>query len=298
MKNASKNHLRISTPIELQFRAIPTSWAIRPARTGAGEVSKIYVPTVNQRIERKLSPVTNPDEIRRRFFRLKFDEGSIRAFLEEVGVWSTTEEPPVLGYDDRENIMQGLRLFGAFGHRALNEWAAIEDADFLRQEQKHWKSLCSKNNQGALREFFRKMPSGDIPPFIKDRFAWDSKFGNTLPVHLEWQGRHARAVVQPLTGRELMIALAWLDLVTGAEVRVCQNVNCGIEYARGGYKFCGLECERATSMRVWRSNEVRAKAIVRDHPKLSINKIQMMLSGEGLQREKSWIVKARKESRI
>jgi hypothetical protein len=81
-----------------------------------------------------------------------------------------------------------------------------------------------------------------------------SDFANKLPVHMEWRGRHPHAVIQPITGRELLIALAWIDLVTGAECKVCNNSNCGIEYTRGGRKFCSWQCEHANTMRTYRIN--------------------------------------------
>ena len=41
-----------------------------------------------------------------------------------------------------------------------------------------------------------------------------------------------------------------IDLVTGAECKVCQK--CGIEYSIGGRKFCSWQCEHANTMRNYR----------------------------------------------
>jgi len=164
-----------------------------------------------------------------------------------------TEHPPIIGAADSAATLNGMRLLGGFGHRYLNHWASIEGVDELRQEQKHWRELC--RNRRKLREIFGPGPSGDDVPGHKEFFAVESQFGNTLPVHLEWHGKHARAIIQPLTGREILIALAWVDLVSGAECKVCQNRNCGIEYTYGGRKFCSPQCEHANTVRTWRINK-------------------------------------------
>ncbi len=173
-----------------------------------------------------------------------------RFLNEEVGVWSATELEPGIGANDADLILNGLRLLGGFGHRHLNHWASIETIESLRQEQKYWREL--RRNRRKLREAFGPGPNNDSAPGYKELFALETKFGNTLPVHLEWQGKHARAIIQPVTGRELLTALAWIDLVTGAECKVCQNPNCGIEYTYGGYKYCSPQCEHANTVRAWR----------------------------------------------
>jgi len=141
-----------------------------------------------------------------------------------------------------------MLLYGSFGHRWFNGRAEVETVESLRQEQEHWRGLL--RNRTRLRGAFGPGPSGDSRPYDKDRFALESKFGNTLEVHMEWRGRVPYAVIQPVTGRELLVALAWIDLVTGAECKVCQK--CGIEYSIGGRKFCSWQCEHANTMRNYR----------------------------------------------
>jgi hypothetical protein len=118
----------------------------------------------------------------------------------------------------------------------------------LCQERAHWRALL--RNPAKLRAEFGPLPSANIRPFDKEAFAMKSRFGNTLPVHLEFRGRYPRAVIQPITGRELLIALAWLDLVREAQFKICRK--CGIEYTVGGTKFCDWKCEHASTVARWR----------------------------------------------
>ncbi len=255
MATVSLNHTHFNVPIDLQFFAIPTHWSTR--REGLRNEDQ-FIPAVNQHIERKLARVSDPEDIRKKFFRMELDGESTSCFLNnEIGVWSMLEEPPEISATDSTEILSGMRLLGGFGHRYLNHWASIESVAGLREEQKRWRELC--RNRRKLRETLGPAPSTESSPGHKSVFALLSQFGNTLPVHLEWRGKHAHAVIQPVTGRELLIALAWIDLVTGAECKVCQR--CGIEYSWGGRKFCNWQCEHANTMRTYRMN-LKKRAIL------------------------------------
>jgi hypothetical protein len=241
-------------PVELRFLEIPTRWTVRVDKR-SGE--RCLVPAVNQHPERRFARVAEPEEIRKQFFRLKFDEQSALDFLNGVGVWSAIDDPNQHegpnGCLLSGNASVGLRemvLLGSFGHRWFNGRASIETVESLKQEQVHWRNLL--RNRTKLKAAFGPGPSADSRPYDKDRFALESKFGNTLEVHLEWRGKVPYFVIQPVTGRELLIALAWMDLVTGAQCKVCQNPKCGIEYSLGGRKFCSWQCEHANTMRNYR----------------------------------------------
>jgi len=219
---------------------------------------RCLVPGVNQNVERRPAPVTDPEDIRKRFFRMKMDEDSVREFLNSVGVWSAIEGPHTLDEtgtrllsDNTPVGVPEMRLQGAFGHRWFRGRAQIETVESLQAEQHHWREL--RRNRAKLRKAFAVAPPGGATPHRKAAFALESAVRNTLRMHLEWRGKHAHAVVQPITGRELLTALAWIDLITGADCKVCQNPNCGIEYTRGGSKFCSSQCERANTMRTYRA---------------------------------------------
>jgi hypothetical protein len=266
MKNIASKHIQFALPIEIQFLAIPTRWTVREEKM-SGE--RCLVPAVSQHAERRLSRVADPEEIRKQLFRMKIDEESACGFLNGVGVWSAIGDAQMIEAPDGSLLsgnapvgIREMRLSGAFGHRWLSGRASIETVESLQGGQKHWREL--KRNSRKLRAAFAPQPASSTP-HLKDMFALESQFGNTLPVHLEWRGKHPRAVIQPITGRELLIALAWIDLVTGAECKVCQNQNCGIEYTRGGSKFCSPQCEHANTIRTYRMN-LKEKAGKKEHP--------------------------------
>lgn len=240
MELVSKKHLRFDVPIELRALAIPATWSGH-TETFSGEWC--FVPTVNQSVERRIPRLCNADEIRQKFLKLEINEGSAERFLNEVGVWNIVKQPQT--GDGRHQ-----RVFGAFGHDLLDGWATIETLDSLRQEQKYWRELIGSPKK--QRKLFPGPPASGDTPAHKSAFAIQSTFGNTLRVHLEWERKQAGAVVQPVTVRELLVALSWIDLVTGAECRVCKN--CKEPYTRGGYKFCDAQCERAYTMRTYRKN--------------------------------------------
>jgi hypothetical protein len=125
--------------------------------------------------------------------------------------------------------------------------ALVSTVESLQHEQKYWRELIK--NRAKLRAEFTAPPSVGSTGAPK-HFALMSDFRNTLPVHLEWRGKHPYAVVQPITGIELLTALAWIDLITGARFKVCKK--CGIEYTGGGPKFCGWRCEHANTVQAWR----------------------------------------------
>jgi hypothetical protein len=243
---------RFSIAVELRFLGIQTRWVTRE------EDGKRYlVPLVNQMLERRNERIADPDDIRRRFFKMKNDEKSAVEFLNSVGVWSV-EEGNITVWSDgtlRNGRVvvgeKGSYLVGAFGHRFIQSGRALPwDLESLCRQRDRWRSTMH-NNSVKLRKLFRPLLGGSLEEAYI--FATNAKFGNTLPVHLEWQGKHARAVIQPITCEELLKALAWRDLVTAAKVKVCQNVNCAIEYTKGGSKFCTKECEHANTTRTYRT---------------------------------------------
>jgi hypothetical protein len=215
---------------------------------------------VNQHVDRRLASVPDPEGIRRRFFRMSMDENSVQEFLNEVGVWSTaegqhtTDENGRLMRDDIPVGVPEMLLQGAFGHRWVWGRALPETVESMRAEQRHWRELM--HSRAKLRKALAAAPPGNAMPTRKAAFALEAHFGNTLPVHLERRAEHTHAVVQPITGRELLIALAWLDLLDGAPCKVCQN--CGVDYTRGGSKYCDSKCENARRQRKYRAG-VKAK---------------------------------------
>jgi hypothetical protein len=249
MAKITTKHTQFTMPIELQFLAIPTTWSPRNNKDG----ERILFPSVSQHAERRLARIDDPEEIRKQFFKMTFEEDSACDFLNGVGVWSAIEDERAI---DRPGVREML-LRGAFGYRWLSGRAIVATLESLSDEQKYWRELC--RNRAKLRAAFGPPPPTNSASGLKDWFALESQFGNTLQVHLEWRGRHPHAIIQPVTARELLTALAWIDLVTGAECKVCQNPNCGVEYTRGGRKYCSWQCEHANSVRAWRIRKREAE---------------------------------------
>ena len=126
-----------------------------------------------------------------------------------------------------------MRLDGAFGYRYLSDLAVLPlGVKELWNEQAYWKNLLLKD-LAPLRARFAAPPHEQASSAEKEAFAMSAEFGNTLPMHLEWKsgaGQYPRAVVQPVTGREFLIATAWLDIVQQAKVQVCQRRTCGLHF--------------------------------------------------------------------
>jgi hypothetical protein len=251
-------HTHFSLPVELQFLGIPTTWTAEENSDG----ERVLFPAVSQRDERKFSRIADPEEIRKQFFKTELNEESALDFLNGVGVWWAVQD-----LRDWQRVtdrrIRAMRLRGAFGRREFTGRAVTATVESLRDEQKYWRELL--RSRAKLRGAFGPPPSSDRSQGEKEWFVIMSDFGNTLPVHLEWRGKHPHAVIQPITGRELLAALAWIDLVAGAEYKVCQNPNCQIEYMHGGRKFCSWQCEHANTTRRYRKNlNARKKAAERE----------------------------------
>jgi hypothetical protein len=276
MSTVPQKHTHFSLPVELQFRAIHTTWT--PGETGDGQ--RALFPAVSQNDKRRLAKVRDPEEIRNQFFKMKDDEDSALEFLDSVGVW--------LAVSDMRGQMDGTvaprvretRFQGAFGHRYFNGRAQVISVEYLVSERNYWRELC--RHRKKLRAAFGPAPTdGD----------WFTLMSNTLPVHLEWRDNHPHAVIQPITGSELLTALAWMDIISGRECKTCQN--CGNEYTGDGTKFCDVLCERANTKRAYRHRVRQAEAIIRANPDLSTPKLLVKLAEAGIPREKDWVIKAK-----
>jgi hypothetical protein len=178
--------------------------------------------------------------------------------------------------------VRAARFQGTFGHRYYKGKAQVVSVDYLVGAQNYWRELC--RDREKLRAAFGPGPAhGD----------WFTLESNTLPVHMEWRDHHPHAVIQPIFGTELLTALAWMDLVSEREVKICQNPNCGIEYTGGGSRFCDALCERANTKRAYRHRIRQAEAVIRANPDQSTFKLLEKLAETGIKREREWVVKAK-----
>ena len=249
---------RIPISLELRFLRIPTTWTRHKGvfHDERGEHTEhFFAPEVRQDVERRFVVEDDPWKLRNEFLRMKHTEEAALQFLAHVGVWNA-----VSGQEPQNNLPK-TGLSGAFGFRLFNGSARPLTLEELWDEQERWDTLLK--NPAKLRAEFAPPPSADAIPHDHISFAFDTHFRNTLPIHLEWK-RTPQAVVQPITGRELMIATAWADLISGSAFRVCQN--CGIPFtSKHKRAFCPSDgwgpsaCAHAVAQRMYRKRKSEEK---------------------------------------
>jgi hypothetical protein len=134
-------------------------------------------------------------------------------------------------------------------------WAAKE----------YWKELLDPNNRGRLRAKFTP-PKGDARPYARGEFSFD----NTLTVHMEWKlgsKQYPYAFIQPMTGRELLIATTWIDLVKRAKFQICDR--CGCSFTGKKRQYCLESCAHAAAQEKYRKRggERKARSLRREKQK-------------------------------
>lgn len=279
MKTVPKKHTHFSLPIEVRFQAIPTTWA-------AGENSdgqRVLFPAVSQSKKRRLAPVEEPEEIRKRFFKMGDDEKSALEFLNSVGVWYAVNDMRGGLEEVSDPRILAMRFQGTFGSTYFNGRAMVVTPEYLAGERDYWRGLLLDRSLSKLRAAF--------DPKSPDMHAMFATMCNTLQVHMEWRDGHPHAVIQPITGTELLTALAWIDLVWKREGKTCKK--CGNPYTKGGSRFCDALCERAHTKRISRHRSKLADAIVQANRGLSTRALLTKLEEAGIKRTRDWVVKAR-----
>jgi len=240
---------RIKIPIEPRFLRIPTVWTRHKGvyHDERGQyVEYFFVPNVSQRADPE--PIEDPWKLRNQFLRMPHTEDAAVQFLDKVGVWQTATNEP------QANLKE-TTLSGALGVRLFVGHARPITLEELWAEQDRWKELLSQQGIAKLRAKF--IPAkADSRPSGKFGFAMDAYFFNTLPLHMEWKAgkqQYPYAVVQPISGQELLIATTWIDLVRRAKFQVCEN--CGISFSGRKRKHCSESCAHAVAVRAFRERE-------------------------------------------
>jgi hypothetical protein len=244
---------RLPISIELRFQRIKTRWVRR-------DDHGLLVPQTDQGFIHRLVTHDDPWELRNEFLAMKHTEEATLGFLNRVGVWSATEEKYMRSPREQES-----RLDGAFGHRFLSGRALQLTLREFWATQQDWRKLLddmrgSQNNPVRLRRvltarFGSLLPNGSGGDLVT--FAMQSRYSNTLPLHLEWRDNQLHAIIQPITGHELMVATVWADVVTHAKFQVCEN--CGIPFTGRKRKFHDWNCGHLVSVRAWRKRKNKQK---------------------------------------
>lgn len=243
---------RVPISVELRFLRIPTRWSVNE--------ESLLMPEVDQNPERKLRPLLDdPRDLRTRFLKLPHNAESARKFLEDIGVWTAWKVKTISSAGWRTGTtLREMLLDGAFGYRYLSDLAVLPlGMKELWDEQAYWKNVLLKN-LAPLRHIFAAPPNDRASAAEKESFAVSTEFLNTLPMHLEWKSgpaQYPRAFIQPLTGRELLMATAWLDIVQQEKVQVCQRRDCGQPFTGREQKYCCDSCAHLMAVRAFRERQ-------------------------------------------
>jgi hypothetical protein len=223
------------------------------------------VPNVDQSMERKLTVLDDPWEIRNQFLRLKHTEADTIKFLDSVGVWRAVGDRRVTS-----STAGPMLLAGWFGHEMFFGRALPITLEELWAEQALWKQLLS--NEERLRAEFSPPPPESAAPFEKAEHASKSGILNTQSLHIEWQIQKRRlangeissvnaprGVIQPFTGWKLLVATAHVDLLRKAQIQVCKRPDCGIPFTGRDRTFCSQYCGHLESVRKTRREKKQEK---------------------------------------
>lgn len=287
------NHIHFEIRIDLQFLAIRTRWAVRVDEMHG---DRVFVPSVDQRGEHATSLVADPWKIRSGFLKMKRDEDLILKFLNGVGVWNAIEDRNVAQGRHGSLVSGGttvgtkdMLMVGAFGLRYFAGYAQPVTVEDVSREQERWRGLL-----GDLPKMHAEFAPLRSNPRAHDRYmhALQTYFRNTLPLHLEWKGKHPVAVVQPITMRELLTALAWIEVVTDADFKWCKK--CGNPFTVGR-SYCSDLCQRARNVSQTRKRNNSAKKLIQANPEMPIQELQQRLSAVDIDRTAKWIARVRTE---
>jgi hypothetical protein len=217
-------------------------------------------------MERKLTVIDDPWEIRDRFLRLQHTEKDTLAFLTQIGVWKAVE-------DQNANAASAgkMLLDGYLGHRLFFGRALPITLEELWARQTFWKNLLSDPDR--LRGEFPPPPPPTAAPFEKAEFASKAAALNTLPLHIDWQLQKRRhpdsgrvrtaiepqGVIEPFTLWELLVATTHIDLLGQAKFQTCQRPDCAIPFTGRKRDYCCWYCGHLQSVRRGRQKRRKEK---------------------------------------
>lgn len=266
-----------SVPVALRVRAgkIPVEWMIRElpvmeVRDVEGRViqkegvERVFCPVVKTTKWGWVQPegvkeIEGPLELRNellRMFHTDWNEGAVLSFLERVGAWKlydSQERGP-----DKRTFVSNV----TFRHRQVLGGRVPEvSMSDLQAEVKHWHRLLdSLHSPVKVQKVFKQPPPATARPHDHFSFAMEASFVNTLPVSLEWERGNPYAVIETITGWELMVAAAWSDAVSHAKKQVCARSGCTTPFTwPRKKKYCRWECGHLEAVKRYK----RKKALER-----------------------------------
>ena len=243
---------------EVRYSRVPVQWVLDDTQTDDLE-ERLFLP-------RRLDPrptgeveFIDGSTARNRFLRMEWDDQSkVIAFLNHVGIWDFIPQPSILW--TKELVGKSLLFDGVYGGRILEGMAIGVCINQLRALQKMWLDLL--RDPGALRDRFGK------PKPVRSQEAWnfepplrwrhDREHLNTLPARFEWSNGRPIAVLEAVTGWEIMVAHTHADLLAGAKFQICKRRDCAIPFpvtTNHKRKYCEWGCAHLESVRKARREE-------------------------------------------
>jgi len=258
----------VSIAVRIRAWRIPVSWAVvestRPELidfdgriVDKGGTERLFWPTVlrNRWNEIELLEIENPLDLRVKLFKVlnnnRSEDGAL-AFLNSVGAWDGRR----LGHQWEDGTFVNI----SFGHRQVFGLRIIPFTldGFFGDASRWYELLKALRNPKKLKIEFRSPPPADARPYDLAEYAGRASFDNTLPVSLEWQGKHPYAVIETITGCELMIAAAWTDVLSQSEDQVCAECKTRFSWPRKK-KYCRWECGHLVAVRKYKRKLSRLK---------------------------------------
>ncbi len=180
------------------------------------------------------------------------EEAALR-FLNRVGAWQIVEDNSPRHEWPKNRTRDGMYFSATYRHRRIKTSRVVPTtlADLKSDAEFWYKRLGALRSPTRLRANLRQPPQSSVRPSERDAFAWEAQDTNTLRVSLEWEGKDPYAVIETITGWELMVANAWADVVGKADPQVCATCATRFTHTRKK-KHCEWECGHLAAVRTYK----------------------------------------------
>jgi hypothetical protein len=233
----------LNLAVRFRFLRIPTHWSIETNEQG----ERLAVPRVEEFPRKIVMGEIDGWELRRSFLQLKDGNAkTVFSFLQQVGVWELKD--PRVRNSRPEEPAQFLN--GYFGSRLLRGEILKVRRDHLQKTAQWWNDALL--DRAALKKRFGSPPVAASEEIHKYIYAWQTATFNELPMHIEWDSGRPFAVVETVTGWEMIIATIHLDLLRGARFGICKRKDCGISFpklSKHEKKYCSVKCAHLVAVR-------------------------------------------------
>jgi hypothetical protein len=258
---------KIQLLVEVGFLRIAAAWSLRVGPRGYKmafpEVDQFYRSPERSRQgpgykplpgRRPTSSEIDGWEMTTRFLGLKHTEEEALKFLNDVGVWTATEDPQATAERDGKQFINGY-----FGARLFTGRAEPILLDGLWKQQSYWNDTLSK--RARLMDEFGPAPRAEVDEIQHYLHAWMSH-QNELRLHTEWRRTSSKvaapiSVIETITGYELLLLTSQLNVLrSGGTFHVCKCCGATFPILAGHKKlFCCWNCAHVVAERRRRKRE-------------------------------------------